>query len=548
MKHASVAGKVFRRVLLPAGLLLGAGLGLGCYFETSDDAAIIQLLRGTTAAAPVADLQLYFHGLSRLLAGCYQLWPALPWYSLLLYGLLYAATAAVFTVLDRLLASRVSAVSATALLVLLFLTMWVEHGLWFNYSRVPILLAGAGVLFGAQRPTSRAAFGLAVLAFGVGWLIRPSAAVLGLLVAMPGACWLSGRRAGPVLAAALLWALLGEGMLRLASGPQTQAYRTLDVLKSNINDYQLYHLTPTTRADSLGLRSVQRWMLSDSTLVNEALFRRAARFDARYFLAETAPEKLRVLSRLVAHDYFPALLLHALLFAWVAATPGLRGRRTFWLVQILYLGLVLALGLVLKLPPRVGLPIFNFWSLSNLIYLLREPRWAFDRRYASVLLVLSVAAIPYTYKTLHRRTVLQAERRQNEALRQRYRAGLPPGALLVTDVLPATYKAASPFEPLAAPTGSTWALAGWITADPSQARYRQALTGTRSYTESLRRLAARGPAVRWVLSDRGAALLNQQLKSGSSVAHTVRFLPGHSSSQGVQDTLRVYEPHVERLK
>ncbi|QNP51983.1 hypothetical protein H9L05_19075 [Hymenobacter qilianensis] len=39
--------------------------GLGAYYETNDDLIITQLLRGVTAAAPVTDLHLYFHGFAR---------------------------------------------------------------------------------------------------------------------------------------------------------------------------------------------------------------------------------------------------------------------------------------------------------------------------------------------------------------------------------------------------------------------------------------------------------------------------------------------------
>ncbi|UOQ68118.1 hypothetical protein [Hymenobacter volaticus] len=147
--------QLFRRVLLPALLLLLAGWGLGCYFETNDDPVIILLLRGTAAGAPVTDLHLYFHGFSTLFARLYQLFPEVPWFGVVLYALLYVATVLVFSVLDQLLIGRVSPTKVTWLLVLFFLVAWLEHGLWFNYSRVPVLLAGTGILFAAQRPQHR---------------------------------------------------------------------------------------------------------------------------------------------------------------------------------------------------------------------------------------------------------------------------------------------------------------------------------------------------------------------------------------------------------
>jgi hypothetical protein len=91
---------------------------LGIYYETNDDLAIIQLLRGNTAAAPVTNLHLYFHGLAWVLAGLFRLLPAVPWYGVLLYTLLYAATALTFAVLDKLVRHRVAPELVTVLLVL----------------------------------------------------------------------------------------------------------------------------------------------------------------------------------------------------------------------------------------------------------------------------------------------------------------------------------------------------------------------------------------------------------------------------------------------
>ncbi|SHK50620.1 hypothetical protein [Hymenobacter psychrotolerans] len=501
-----MSGKLFRRVLLPALLLLAVGYGLGGYFETNDDAAIILLLRGTAAAAPVTNLHLYFHGLSAVLAWLYEAAPAWPWYALLLYGLLYVATAGAFTVLDRLLTPRLPAGLGTALLVLFFLTAWLEHGFWFNYVRVAILLAGVGVLLAAQRPASRLALVLGLLAFGVGWLIRPSAAVLGLLAVVPGAWWLSGRRSLPALAGAAGLALLGAALLSGTRSPQSAAYRQLDVLKSNLNDYQLYRPLPRTAADSLGIAAVQNWLLSDSTLTNEALFQRAGTLHLPFFLQHTAPAKLAQVLRQLPRDYFPVLLLQGALLVLAA---GQGHHRSFWLVQFAYIVALLALGAVLKLPPRLALPLLNCWALSSLVYVFRADGVPDARRAALVVLaVLVVAAVPYMLKTLHRRQVLLAEQQTNNRLR---REQAQSAGLLVTDFLP--YKSANAFHNPDSQPARMLLLAGWTSADPSQTRWRQALTGTRFFPESLQRLGPRGAAVRWFLTPAGAAVLNRQLRA-----------------------------------
>ncbi|WBA42758.1 hypothetical protein [Hymenobacter canadensis] len=508
---------LFRRVLLPALLLLAVGWGLGAYFETNDDTAIIQLLRGTTAAVPVTDLYLYFHGLGAGLSWLYQVAPAVPWYALLLYGLLYAATVGAFTVLDRLLLGRLPGPWIVGLLVLFFLVAWLEHGFWFNYVRIPLLLAGVGVLTAAQRPASRAALWLGLLAFGLGWLIRPSAAVLGLLAAVPGAWWLSGRRALPILGGAATWAVAGALWLNLTWSPAAATFRRLDVLKSNLLDFQLYQpAAALTPPDSLGLAAAQHWLLADSTLVNEAFYARAAPLPAPgYFLRTIAPAKLRLALPQLLRDYFPLLLLLAV-SGWLLTTaPG--RPRGFWLVQGLFAGLLLALAAALKLPPRIALPLLDIWLLGNLAAVLPTA----GRRAPWVLLaVLALVAGPYAYKTVHRAAVLGQERQQNQLLRQQLthltrQTGAPVPRLIVSDAFEATYKAGSPFtEGIASVSQRNPArylpVAGWITLHPSQAAWRQQLTGTRYFPESLRRLAAR-PDVAWILMPTTAAILNRQL-------------------------------------
>jgi hypothetical protein len=556
--------KLFRRVLLPALLLLAVGWGLGAYCETNDDIAIMQQLRGTSAATPVTDLHLYFHGLGAGLSWLYQVAPAVPWYALLLYGLLYAATVGAFTFLDRLLLGRLPGPWIAGLLTLFFLVAWLEHGFWFSYVRVPVLLAGVGVLTAAQRPASRVALALGLLAFGLGWLIRPSAAVLGLLAAAPGAWWLSGRRALPVLGGAAAVAVAGALFLNLTWSPAAATFRRLDVRKSNLLDFQLYQpATGLSPADSLGLAAARHWLLADSTLVNEGLFDRAAPLPTpAYFLRTLAPAKLQLALPQLLRDYFPLLLLLAV-SGWLltAATARPRG---FWLVQALFVGLVLALAAVLKLPSRLALPLLDIWLLGNLAAVLPVA----GRRAPWVLLgALALAAGPYAYKTAHRAAVLGQERQHNQLARQqlgwltRQRGSAAP-QLIVSDAFEATGKSESPFAvgPLlpghysgtSRPEPRYMPVAGWLTLHPSQAAWRQQLTGTRYFPESLRRLASR-PGVAWILTPETAAILNRQLARPAGLrVRLVPILPRALPGQGAQiqarnartDAARAYEMRV----
>lgn len=499
-------------LLLPAALLLATGRQLGCYFETNDDLAIIQLIRGVTAAGPVSDLHLYLHGLSALLAALCQAWPGVPWYGVLLFGFLYAATALAFAIIDRLLRGRVPTWKITLLLVLFYGTLWLEHALWFNYLRVPVLLAGCGLLFAAQRPGQRGAQALGLGAFVVAWLIRPSAADVALLASLPGMWWLSGRRVLPLAAGALGWAVVAGLSVALLRLPTEAAYRRLDVLKSNLNDYQLYQLRPQSAADSLGLKLAANWMLGDSTLVNEELFSRAAQTDVSYFSQHVAPRKLRATMLLLIRDYFPALLVLGTLAAWVLAHPDLRRRREFWLALLAWAGLLLGLGVVLKLPPRLALPLLDLVVLSALLFVLRDPIESERRAVRALVLVLGIAALPYAVKTGHRQQVLRAEQHRGLQLLREMRRRTYPAAVVVTDVLELAYKAQSPWRrPRLGGNVLFMSVTGWYTADPSQAQLRRQLTGTTDMALALQRLARRRAAVKWYLTPATAHLLNRQL-------------------------------------
>ncbi|MCA8830714.1 hypothetical protein [Hymenobacter pini] len=507
-------------LLLPLLLLLLGGTVLGCYFETNDDLTIVALLRGETAAAPVSNLYLYFHGFAWGWSWLYAQAPLVSWYGFTLYGLLYVATVLVFAVLWRLLRPHAGRWVVVAGLVLFWSVAWLEHSLWFNYMRVPLLLAGAGVLFAAQRAPARWALAVGVLAFGLSWLIRPSAAVLGAVAATPGAWWLAGRRGVPVLAGAAAWSIAGALWLHLTWPPAAVTFRRLDVLKSNLNDFQLAAppAQPLSSADSLGLVEARAWMFPDSTLVNEQLFARTAPFQPDYFLWETAPAKFLHLLQQLPHDYFPLLLLLAATWALVGRQPG---NRWFGLVQLGYAGLMLGLGIVMKLPPRLALPLLNFWLLGNLVCVFG--RGVVPRRLALPLLlaVLVVAAVPYGYKTWHRSEVLAAERLRNNQRREQL-AELARGArVVVTDLWESTYKAASPLQDEVLPSAVSGrskltefplrlSIVGWQTLHPSQPALRQQLTGSRDFTGALQRLGQRSDVV-WLLSPEGADLLNRHL-------------------------------------
>ncbi|MBG8553652.1 hypothetical protein [Hymenobacter guriensis] len=531
-------------LVLPAGLLLASGWGLGTYFETSDDLAIIQLVRGITAAVPVSNLHFYFHGLAAVLAVLCQQWPAVPWYATLLFVLLYGATALAFAVIDKLLRGRVPAWQITLLLLLFYSTLWLEHAMWFHFGRVAVLLAGSGLLFAAQRPTQRWAQTLGLSAFGLAWLIWPGAADVALLAVLPGLWWLTGRRAAPLIVAAIAWAVVAGLALHLLRPASSQAYRQLHQQATALNDYRLYRLAPASATDSLGLRLAASGMLGDSTLVNEALFRRAAHFEPTYFGQHVAPAKLQATVFGLIREYFPALLVLATLAAWVLAHADMRGRPGFWLALLAWAGLLLGLGTLLRLPPHLALPLLDLLVLSAVVFVLRDEMESERRAVRALLLVLGIAALPYTVKTLRRHQQLRAEQHRGLQQLRQMRRHTYPAAVVVTDVLDEAYKSQSPWgRPRLGEGVGFLSVTGWYTADPSQAQLRRYLTGTTDMVPALRQLARRRAAVKWYLTPATARLLNQQLaRDGQSGQQPWQLVARERTGAGSSTVPRLYFP------
>lgn len=544
-----------RVVLLPLALVVGTVAGVGSYYEASDDTVIAWLFSGKLALGPVPALPLYFHGYGHVLAALYAAAPGVAWFGLLLAGLLGVATVFAFAVLDRLLRPHVRPGWLVLALVGFFGVAWLEHWLWFSYVRVALLLAGTAVLYAAQRPGRREALALGLLGLGAAWLMRPSQAVMSFGAVLPAALALAGgwRRARPVLlSGALLLALAtaGAGAWRTPAQAHTQ---TLDSYLARVLDFNQLQPRPRTPADSLGVAATDLWLLGDATIVDEAFFRRVYSFNAAAYFTQVMPAKLALSLILLVRDFFPVLLALLATVAW----PGRPRRAWFWLVQAGFVGALLLLAGLLKLPPRLALPLLNFWLITNLALVLpfgtegsqaawaagpASPAPAWRRAAVAVALVVFIA---YGAKTWHRRLVLGQERgRHLRGLAAIGRAGAGAGAGRVCILAGGTelLKSLSPFRTYSLGAGPLLMLSGWPSHDASQVRLRQALSGAADQTECLRRLATAAPASGqpgplWVLTPETAAWLNRRFELAAA---RVRLVPGAALPSGFE--LRWYRP------
>ena len=547
-----------RVVLLPLALAVGTVAGLGSYYEASDDTTLAWLFAGVLSVGPITAVPLYFHGYGHALAALYGAVPGVPWLGVLLAAMLAAATMLVFAVLDRLLRPHLRPRPLALALVGFFAVAWLEHWMWFSYVRVALLLAGAAVLFAAQRPARRGALAVGLVGLGAAWLLRPSLAMVGFGAALPAALWLAGgwRRAAPVLLGGGLLLALGTGGAAALRTPAQARTQALDGQLARVVDFDQLRPQPRTAADSLGTVAVDLWLLGDSTVVSDALFRRAYAFAPADFFGRVLPAKLGQRLGLLGRDYFPVLLA-------LAAGAGLLRRRArpgFWWVQAGFAGALLLLAGLLKLPARLALPLLDFWLITTLAYALRPKQYeagaaegagkkplpaAKQPVHRWLLAGALVAGLLYGAKTWHRRQVLGPERSRHEATLaaiERLGAGRVRILAGTNDLL----KSLSPFRSYAPGPGPVLLLTGWNAHDASQARLRRALSGHADQTGCLRYLAASGGAGKpplWVLTPETAAWLGRRFALGGP---RLRLVPVPGPPFLADTTLREYRPEAGR--
>jgi hypothetical protein len=487
-------------------LLFGLTYALiGFFYETNDDQIITLMLRGLSIRPALADLSIYFLGFSQLLAWLYAALPAAPWYGILLYGWLLVATMLAFWLLLRAF-PNLKPWQRWGLLTGFYFFCWLEHVMWFNYMRVPLLLAGTSFLFLLRRQAGDRAFRwwpwlLSGALLLTALCIRPSAALLGLLVVGPAALlWgdTPARRGHRWVPPAFLLALTLAffGWRHFHQTPAARQYQQLDLWKSAILDYGIYQPRIREPPDSLAFAAIRYWMLADQQVLNQQFYRQHGRIHLAYVLGQQAPDKLRALLAALGRDQFFILWLNGLLLGWLWAARA-PGRRRLTAYGLYFWLLVLAIGIGLKLPPRVLTPCLSLYTLVQLSVWPRKGKVPLTKWYKLAFFVTIVAGMGYLAKVVHRSWLQQQRQQAHESFIAQV-ALASRGQVLVYSVLPEYFRSLSPFRNYDFGARVLFPLTGWSTLDPGYAAFYQRLTGRTSFVDAVLALSRQGNTC-WLL-------------------------------------------------
>jgi hypothetical protein len=522
----------------------------GFYYETNDDQLITLLLRGITIQPALNNLSIYFYGWSGVLTHLYQWLPALPWYGLFLYTGLLGATMLAFSLLWRAANDYVKTWQLLLLITVFYLAGWLEHVMWFNYMRVPFLLAGTAYLVLVQQMAKKHSpwcYLVLGLVFIAALAIRPSAALLGLALVGPVFLFFAkGQSINRVyLRPMFLYgsiAFIFLLFLRLNQTPAVKEYQRLDWLKSTVLDFQIYEAKPANQADSLAFKAIDNWLLADTRVVNEKFYAQTGAFNLAFILKQVAPSKLAHLTEILVRDQFLVLSLNAILlfYLFFRFRPESNFSRQLLLgYQLYFWGLIIIIGVLLKLPPRVITPALSLYILVHLVIFFRVVKFGNNSGKISkplIMLILLLVGLQI-YKFSHRAALQHKQKQKHEVFLADIGASFE-NKILVSAVFPDYLRSLSPFRNYNFGNNSVFLLTGWSTLDPGYKNYFTRISGEPDFAATVGALA-RNPASVWLLTPDFKGFFNEYMQVFYQQPLPIRVWPHRLSEKY---PVQVYRP------
>ncbi len=525
--------------LLPLALIVVSVLLVGSHYEAPDDTMLTYVLSDRPIIGQIAfwrQTYVYLVGTSGLLAALYQRTPDVPWYGLFLYAGLYLAVGLVFSLLLRTVLRATSRGLSALLLTLFFALFFLEHILFFTFTRIALLTAGAALAwlfydraYFRGRPGRWLLPGVALL---LSASIRTHSTAMAVLLLGPPLLlltyWLDHsrrrliKRAGAL--AGLTVVLVGVNYvfsnrvnnLLLKPASLFGAY-------AGVVDYHHHFFASNlSPSDQTRAAAVERMIFADSgSGLDPAFFKRSGGFQLKRYAREVLVKRVVELAQINA-NFVGQWLLLALLGGVLWRASARRSDRYGLLLAGAYFLAFLAGLMFLKLPHRVVASAVSLAGFALVPAAQIAGLWqpAFLRRRA-VLAALTLATLFHLGYTALRSRKYHAQQVTNEAvlaaINSRY-----AGHLLLEGVFGTYYSCLHPLKVYPLHAVPSIPLDRWPTALVWFPAHCRALVGTDTWAQTLE-AAARRPDARWLLTPAYAALLHQYFERihGTSLS----FLP-----------------------
>lgn len=373
-----VTGKA--RVVMAAGF--AGALTLACVwlgpviYEENDDMVITALLKGMSGIAPGGEGVFISPVLGFALYSAYKLYPAAPWFSLLLYaGLASCCFSATLTML------RVMEGAGGKIAGLLAVGVFVSAvAMRISFTSVSLMLwvVGCALLLAAIKRDESHGWvpWFAVGQMALAYLLRPDLAPVFALPAIPlllallrkNVCRQALRILAPLPVVVLAGLLCG---VFVRSGEAYGRYREFNQVRAIFHDTSRGSITAATdqalRAAGWNLDDyfvLKAWWLHDGELFSAGKIRQFLDVNAgqdRMFVAAAAKQRFADYSRLLLLLFVWGLLL-------VGTADKERGRLAwFGVFAGMFLAVFLLMGI--RFPPRIAVPCFFMLLLYGSVLL-----------------------------------------------------------------------------------------------------------------------------------------------------------------------------------
>jgi hypothetical protein len=400
---------------------------VGFYYETNDDFAMDYSLRGLIGPS-ISNFYICLNGISEVFERLYRFFPGFQFYSSVLYLFLLISVVNVFSLLDKVLAG-LTLWEKICLLVLFYYLILLENVMYFNFTRVAILLCASSLLqiyfVILEKKGFIQIFFYSMLLF-IGALIRGEAFYLSCFLVLPGILLMEYYRSGKqgkvffqVLITGFMVCFASQALIYFLNGPSVAAYINLT---SYVTDYNVIDKSKIlTDKEQLYYEGIYKWFFADGNIFsfkNLKTFIDQKSHDLFYFNFNKIIFSLRLFIDTLIHNYFSILIINACIIFYFMRTHAV-SKYFFVFFNIYVWSLLILVAVLFKVEDRVLGPALAIYTLLNFLIAFKNASQISYKRIAVVL--AGALVILYSVKVVHRAQSGSERRMQNTAALEQIR-------------------------------------------------------------------------------------------------------------------------------